>query len=87
MGKRVSREHFQPRPCSGKTENLKNTVFIDVDDQVDDVDVVIIDYKEFMSKSHGSGASSRDRVCTPQSVISIDDDDDEESDDAEFPGV
>ncbi|KAL5123434.1 hypothetical protein HKD37_02G004025 [Glycine soja] len=86
MGKRVSREHFQPRPCSGKTENLKNTVFIDVDDQVDDVDVVIIDYKEFMSKSHGSGASSRDRVCTPQSVISIDDDDDEESDDAEFPG-
>ncbi|KAK7348806.1 hypothetical protein VNO80_23500 [Phaseolus coccineus] len=40
-----------------------------------------------MSKSHGSGAPSRDRVSTPQSVISIDDDDDEESDDAEIPGV
>ncbi|KAG5059640.1 hypothetical protein JHK87_000669 [Glycine soja] len=90
MGKHVSREHFQPRACSGKKENLKHTVFIDVDDQVDDVDVdvTIIDYEEFMSKLHGSSAPSTDRVCTPQSVISIDDDDsDDESDDAEIPGV
>ncbi|KOM45827.1 hypothetical protein LR48_Vigan06g113300 [Vigna angularis] len=85
-GKGVSREHFQPKTCSGKREDFRKIVFIDVDsDQVDEV--VIIDYPEFMSKSHGSGAPSRDRVCTPQSVISIDDDDDEESDDAEIPGV
>jgi len=85
-GKGVSREHFQPKTCSWKREDFKKIVFIDVDsDQVDEV--VIIDYPEFMSKSHGSGAPSRDRVCTPQSVISIDDDDDEESDDAEIPGV
>ncbi|XP_014523557.1 uncharacterized protein LOC106779861 [Vigna radiata var. radiata] len=85
-GKGVSREHFQPKTCSGKREDVRKIVFIDVDsDQVDEV--VIIDYPEFMSKSHGSGAPSRDRVCTPQSVISIDDDDDEESDDAEIPGV
>ncbi|ESW25468.1 hypothetical protein PHAVU_003G038600 [Phaseolus vulgaris] len=85
-GKDVSREHFQPRTCSGKKEDFKKIVFIDVDsDQVDEV--VIIDYPEFMSKSHGSGAPSRDRVFTPQSVISIDDDDDDESDDAEIPGV
>ncbi|XP_027361184.1 uncharacterized protein LOC113869179 isoform X2 [Abrus precatorius] len=86
MGKGVSREHFQPKTCSGKKDNFKNIVFIDVDsDQVDDV--VIIDFPEFMSKLHGSGAPSRDRVFTPQSVISIDDDDDEESDDVERPGI
>ncbi|RDX74612.1 hypothetical protein CR513_45624, partial [Mucuna pruriens] len=88
MGKGVSREHFQPKTCSGKKENFKNIVFIDVDsDQVDDV--VIIDFPEFISKSHGSGGPSRDRVYTPQSVISIDDDDDddEESDDAGIPEI
>ncbi|KAK7307031.1 hypothetical protein VNO77_39731 [Canavalia gladiata] len=86
MGKGVSRERFQPKTCSGKKENLKNIVYIDVDsDQIDDV--VIIDFAEYMSKLHGSGASSRDRVCTPKSVISIDDDEDEESDDVEHPGI
>ncbi|KAL2349104.1 hypothetical protein Fmac_003104 [Flemingia macrophylla] len=88
MGKGVSREGFQPRSCSGKKENLKNVVYIDDDnDPVDDV--VIIDFLEFMSRSHGCGATSRDRVYTPQSVISIDDDDDvdEESDDAEVAGT
>ncbi|KAK7309908.1 hypothetical protein RJT34_07022 [Clitoria ternatea] len=86
MGKGVSRERFQPKTCSGKKRDLKNIVFIDVDsDQVDDV--VIIDFPEFMSKLHGSGSSNRERVSTPQSVISIDDDDDEESDDAGHPGT
>jgi len=85
-GKGVSREHFQPKTCSGKREDFRKIVFIDVDsDQADEV--VIIDYPEFISKSHVSGAPSRERVCTPQSVISIDDDDDEESDDAEIAGV
>lgn len=90
MGKGVSRESFQPKTCSGKKENFKTVVLIDDDsDPVDDVE--IIDFPEFMSKLHGYGAPSRDRVHTPQSVISIDDDDDddddEESDDAEAPGI
>ncbi|KAK7407452.1 hypothetical protein VNO78_09392 [Psophocarpus tetragonolobus] len=86
MGKSVTRECFRPRACSGKQENLNNVVVIDEDsDQVDDV--VIIDSSEFLFKSHRTGVASRERVRTPQSVISIDDDDDdEESDDAEIPG-
>lgn len=90
VGKGVSREHFQPKTCSGKKENFKNIVFIDVDsDQVDDV-VIIDDSPGFKSKSHGFGGPSREKVYTPQSVISIDDDDDddyEESDDVEIPGI
>lgn len=95
LGKGVSREHFQPRTCSGKKKpktgqvegKLKNIVYIDVEsDQVDDC--VIIDYPEFVSQQKSLGSSGPSR--TTQSVISIDDDDDDdddESDDRDNPGV
>ncbi|KAF7809014.1 OmpH and DnaJ domain-containing protein [Senna tora] len=92
IGKRVLEEHFQPRTCSGnrtsktgqEKENGKNVVLIDIDgDQVDDVE--IIDFPEYgQQKLQGSSVQSRDRMCPPHSVISIDDD---ESDDAGHPEI
>ncbi|CAL5189238.1 unnamed protein product [Lathyrus oleraceus] len=97
LGKSISKEHFQPRTCSGKKPlktgqakgNLEDIVFIDLDsDQFDDVE--IIDCPEVVTqKLHGSSGPSRgDRTTTPQSVISInDDDDDDESDDMYDPEI
>lgn len=92
IGKGIFRENFQPQTCSGKKAprtsqvkgNFKKGIPIDIDsDEVDDV--VILDLHEFLEQTlHGSSVPSRDRVRTPQSVISIDDDDDE-SDDADHP--
>ena len=88
IGKGVFRENFQPQSCSGRKApktgqmkgNFENIVIIDTDsDQVDDV--VIIDLDEFVhQKSHGSSVPSRDRTCTHQSVISVDDDDESDDD-------
>ncbi|XP_012568347.1 uncharacterized protein [Cicer arietinum] len=95
LGKGVSREHFQPRTCSGKNSSktgqakrdLENIVYIDLDsDQFDDV--VILEGPEVVSKKlNGSSGPSRNRTLTPQSVISIDDDDDDGSDDVDNPRV
>ncbi|CAK8537218.1 unnamed protein product [Lathyrus sativus] len=95
LGKSVSKEHFQPRTCSGKKPlktgqdkgNLEDIVFIDLDsDQFDDVE--IIDCPEVVTqKLRGSSGTSRGRISTPQSVISIDDDDDDESDDVYDPEI
>ncbi|OIW02204.1 hypothetical protein TanjilG_21857 [Lupinus angustifolius] len=92
IGKGAASENFQPQSCSGKKSprtnqvkgKLGNVITIDLDN--DDDDVVILEFSDFLQQSlHGSGAPSKERVCTPQSVISIDDDDDE-SDDAINPG-
>ncbi|KAK7275022.1 hypothetical protein RIF29_16128 [Crotalaria pallida] len=91
IGKGVFRENFQPQTCSRKKaprtdqENgkLKKVITIDLDsDDVDDV--VILEFDEFFQQNlPGSSVPSKERVCTPQSVISIDDDDDDDDDDDE----
>ncbi|KAE9605607.1 putative DnaJ domain-containing protein [Lupinus albus] len=92
IGKGAVRENFQPQSCSGKKSSrtnlvkgkLGNIITIDIDN--DDDDVVILEFSDFLQQSlHGFGVPSKERVCTPQSVISIDDDDDE-SDNAVHPG-
>ncbi|KAF1863492.1 hypothetical protein Lal_00030526 [Lupinus albus] len=92
IGKGVLRENFQPQSCSEKKVprtnqgkgKLKNVITIDIDnDDVDDV--VILEFHDCQQRSfHGNNVPSKERVCTPQSVISIDDDD--ESDDADHTG-
>ncbi|CAL0318176.1 unnamed protein product [Lupinus luteus] len=93
IGKGAVRENFQPQSCSRKKSprtnqvkgKLGNVSTINLDNDDDD-DVVILEFSDFLQQSvHGSGEPSKERVCTPQSVISIDDDDDE-SDDAINPG-
>ncbi|XP_019433436.1 PREDICTED: uncharacterized protein LOC109340251 isoform X3 [Lupinus angustifolius] len=93
IGKGVLRKNFQPRSCSEKkvlrtnqtNGKFKNVITIDIDnDDVDDV--VILEFHDCRQRSfHGSSVPSKEGVCTPQSVISIDDDDDE-SDDADHTG-